>query len=739
MLPGHLATASPEPFRNAEVRWLRVALVLTVLLGVRSVAAETADSWSVAPVTLAKGQWIKWSFDVPTQEAADDLNGAALATRWNWDLRAALPEVNVRANYVLMVNDFLAPHDGAPGTTAHNLNWFADRRFALAGYLNYQGFLMGNVSHCGTMPPAGYGGGGGPIRSVFVVGTNTIRILNLGGTHFTNQGCNFTEDVPLEIDVLRLCFNGHVSGSPFGTPGQVEPKPGDFDSHVNPDPMASGDPGTNVILLKPSEGTTGAVTDIGTPISLVFFTAMRLDATHAHVVVSATSGSEALPGVLYSESNAGGYSSLISAPIDNGIADFIAPVDYNGKVTVWYGGTDLFGPESASIFVANPVCGDSEIDPAEGCDDGNNGAGDGCSATCQIETGWTCAGQPSVCAPICGDGVTVGSEGCDDGAANGTPSSCCTVSCGPQAYGIPCTGGHCLGSGGTCIVPTYVAVGDSTTTGFSVPTCEEDRTTSPYGCGGPPTVIPYPVNVAVGDASFSPLYRLGIWGYTIHEAVVAADTGHNDEGPWEPQLLAAQKATNLVTVSLGANDMEFSDVPGWLKRCVVDEVTDPNACADAAVSKAESLRPDVQSMMNRLDAAAANGARVVVVLYYNPYNDQKDAGPFGLLSRDCGVIHNISEIIVGALNNLLQEEADNHGFTTVDLREAFRSHGAGSDDSFVFGSDCDLVGAVGGVDFDLGWPPDVGIDQSEIQKRFDPHPNAKGTAAQADEILKVVQ
>jgi hypothetical protein len=37
----------------------------------------------------------------------------------------------------------------------------------------------------------------------------------------------------------------------------------------------------------------------------------------------------------------------------------------------------------------------------------------------------------------------------------------------------------------------------------------------------------------------------------------------------------------------------------------------------------------------RLDAAAANGARVVIALYYNPYNDQKDAGPFGLFSRDC--------------------------------------------------------------------------------------------------------
>lgn len=55
-------------------------------------------------------------------------------------------------------------------------------------------------------------------------------------------------------------------------------------------------------------------------------------------------------------------------------------------------------------------CGDGQIEGTEACDDDNNDPGDGCSSICQrtdnadgcsklceIETGWTCIGEPSVC------------------------------------------------------------------------------------------------------------------------------------------------------------------------------------------------------------------------------------------------------------------------------------------------------------------------------------------------------
>lgn len=42
-------------------------------------------------------------------------------------------------------------------------------------------------------------------------------------------------------------------------------------------------------------------------------------------------------------------------------------------------------------------CGNGVLDDGELCDDGNTRAGDGCGASCSVEAGWTCSGQPSVC------------------------------------------------------------------------------------------------------------------------------------------------------------------------------------------------------------------------------------------------------------------------------------------------------------------------------------------------------
>jgi cysteine-rich repeat protein len=49
------------------------------------------------------------------------------------------------------------------------------------------------------------------------------------------------------------------------------------------------------------------------------------------------------------------------------------------------------------IAFAYAVCGNGVIDSMEQCDDGGTTAGDGCSATCTVEAGYSCAGSPSVC------------------------------------------------------------------------------------------------------------------------------------------------------------------------------------------------------------------------------------------------------------------------------------------------------------------------------------------------------
>lgn len=78
------------------------------------------------------------------------------------------------------------------------------------------------------------------------------------------------------------------------------------------------------------------------------------------------------------------------------------------------------------------VCGDSVISGSEQCDDGGNAPGDGCSATCAIEAGFTCSGLPSVCITTCGDGTMAGSEQCDDGnviSGDGCSSTCLNEVC----------------------------------------------------------------------------------------------------------------------------------------------------------------------------------------------------------------------------------------------------------------------------------------------------------------------
>lgn len=115
-----------------------------------------------------------------------------------------------------------------------------------------------------------------------------------------------------------------------------------------------------------------------------------------------------------------------------------ATVTYTSNLNTY--GDDTFGFTASDgtatsaeaeilVSVANViVCPDGVIEGSESCDDNNAAASDGCSTTCQTETGWNCTGQPSTCAPVCNDGVQIaGREECDDGDLDDTDG--CTTRC----------------------------------------------------------------------------------------------------------------------------------------------------------------------------------------------------------------------------------------------------------------------------------------------------------------------
>ncbi len=90
--------------------------------------------------------------------------------------------------------------------------------------------------------------------------------------------------------------------------------------------------------------------------------------------------------------------------------------------------------------------------PGEGCDDGNNTAGDGCQADCML--------------PFCGDGIPDPGETCDDG--NGESCDGCTTYCVFPTCG---DGFHCPGLGEDCDDGNSIG-GDG---------CENDCTATPVG------------------------------------------------------------------------------------------------------------------------------------------------------------------------------------------------------------------------------------------------------------------
>lgn len=267
-----------------------------------------------------------------------------------------------------------------------------------------------------------------------------------------------------------------------------------------------------------------------------------------------------------------------------------------------------------------------------------------------------------------------------------------------------------------------VAFGDSITTGFSIPGCVEDREVSAWGCVGAPNSEPYPERLAtdLGYDLSEDLMRTGIWGYTAREAALDRTNGRNNKGTWQPQLKSAETASELVVGGLGINDLRFSDVLFWVKQYYHPS---GNKVSEAAQQIIVENSVSFDQIFTSLQMAKSNGAEVIVTLYYNPYDTSV---PF------CGDLENIGDGIVDTLDQELAQRARAKNMLVADFRQAFTGHGAGSDDPYVFGSQCKTSSAI------ANWLPawlGGGGGVRALGAAFDPHPNNKG----AEEMVKIIR
>lgn len=185
----------------------------------------------------------------------------------------------------------------------------------------------------------------------------------------------------------------------------------------------------------------------------------------------------------------------------------------------------------------SPICGDGAVRGAEGCDDQNSVTGDGCGANCLQENGWTCAGQPSACAPICGDGVLVAGEECDDGGQVGGDG--CTVTCSTE------DGWGCVGQPSVC----ETSCGDGLILGQEV--CDDGNSDSDRGW----CAADCRAQVGPGHQLFAAAEDRSVYVIDIATQTLAAQIPDvTSDGTYYAELVATPNGRLVVSLDLQHDD-----------------------------------------------------------------------------------------------------------------------------------------------------------------------------------------
>jgi lysophospholipase L1-like esterase len=147
----------------------------------------------------------------------------------------------------------------------------------------------------------------------------------------------------------------------------------------------------------------------------------------------------------------------------------------------------------------------------------------------------------------------------------------------------------------------------------------------------------------------------------------AACSGATTSDVINTQAPTLSSSTNLVSITIGGNDVGFSSV---METCVLDSTSSCVSAVDNAENQAKTTLPG--KLDNALNAVAqhAPNAQVVVLDYPELYDLSKSSGCIGLSTTDRTVLNQAADILDG----VIQSAAARHGDAFADVRSAFSGH-----------------------------------------------------------------
>ena len=172
-----------------------------------------------------------------------------------------------------------------------------------------------------------------------------------------------------------------------------------------------------------------------------------------------------------------------------------------------------------------------------------------------------------------------------------------------------------------------------------------------------------------GSCERSPGAYPALWAAASHPVsyVSEACSGATIGSVLRSQLVALNKATTLVSITIGGNDVGFGPV---MSTCVI---LPTSFCVHVITAAEAEIRSVLPGRLNELLAAvsaAAPEARVVVMGYPEPYDLSRSASCIGLSTTDRTDLDQAA----AQLDAQLQAAADRYSDAFADVRSTFGGH-----------------------------------------------------------------